>query len=200
MAGNAARCAHSNWPCSMPMLADAKGDPIGQVIGMLSSRLGNCFVPRGVPGPVQRGDHGRGSTRKEDDFGLEDVDLWVPSGEGQGGRRRGRTTPPASRSFGESSAGGWTSGSTRTRRGRPPSWSDRRLRRSVASRPFGVGAAGPPCGSRLAEPISVPRLGVPVMLDESLVRLSRRRPGGRAGDGGHLQCQAVEMWRDHPGA
>ena len=83
---------------------------------------GASAVPDAAARAVQRGHHGRVHLRRVAD-GREDPDLRLPPGEGEGGHPGAGRSAAAAGTCGGSSAGGWISGSTPTRRGRRPSWS-----------------------------------------------------------------------------
>ena len=161
MAGNAARCA-----LELAIL-DAYGHRFGQ------SRRGRDPAGRRArartwreaePRPLQRGDHGRVGIARMG-LGLEDVALRLPPGQAEGRRRRSGRPRAACVLCDRSSAGGWTSGSMPTRPGR----------REVVERvrpllPFEPSALEQPVPHAEVEALAElrPRLGVPVMLDESL--------------------------------
>ena len=134
------------------------------------------------------------SARREQIVGLEDVALRVRADEAQGRRRRAGRPRAAAPGCGGSSGGGWTSGSTPTRRGPPP----RCVERVRPLLPFAPSALEQPVPHAEVDALAElrPRLGVPVMLDESLCGYPDADPADRAADGRPVQRPALEVRRD----
>ena len=183
-----------NSPCSTPTAAQF-GESVGEAVRMVESRP-ELLTPEARRRSATAG-RSRPRRRRSETvsawkmwlYGFHQVKVKVGvAGQDDPARLRDGSAG--------SWAGGWTSGSTPTRRGRP-------ARSSSGSRPL-----LPFRPSVLEQP--VPHAEVDALAElrpaagragdarRVALRLSRRGPGGRAADGRPLQRPALEVRRDRP--